>query len=159
MDRHGRQARLAEVGSAGQARLRGARVDVRLAGHAAEVAVRYLAGAGVGYLRVPHASLADAARAVDPQVAVEVDVGRSPQGAAANADVGRSPQGAAANADVGRSPQGAAANATIRLAAQLGQGFDLRDPAARDVAAGAAAALRGVRAALGLAPDAPEEGW
>jgi hypothetical protein len=114
MDRHGRQSRLAEVGPAGQARLGGARVDVRLAGLAAEVAVRYLAGAGVGHLRVPEASLAGAARAVDPEVTAEVDRGLMPQPA---------------------------------------DGFDLRDPAARDVAAGAAAALAAVRVALGLASE------
>jgi hypothetical protein len=111
MDRHARQARLAEVGSAGQARLRGARADVHLAGPAADVAVRYLAGAGLGHLRVPDAGLCVSARAVDPQVTVEVDGGLSPRPA---------------------------------------EGFDLRDPAARDVAAGAAAALEAVRLALGL---------
>jgi hypothetical protein len=116
MDRHGRQSRLAEVGSAGQARLGGACVDVRLAGLAAQVAVRYLAGAGIGHLRVAEAGLAVAARAVDPQVTVDVDGGLSPLPT---------------------------------------DGFDLRDPAARDVAAGAAAALRVVRAVLGGAP----EGW
>jgi hypothetical protein len=86
-------------------------VDVRLAGPAAEVAVRYLAGAGVGRLRVPDAGLAESARAVDAQVAVEVDAALSPG---------------------------------------PGEGFDLRDPSARDVAAGAAVALDAVRLALGV---------
>jgi hypothetical protein len=48
-------------------------VEVPLDGVAAEVAVRYLSGAGVGRLRVRTASLADLARAVDPAVGVEVD--------------------------------------------------------------------------------------
>jgi hypothetical protein len=70
MDRHERQARL--VGSVGQERIRRAAVGVRLGGLAGEVAVRYLAGAGVGRLRVQTEDLAAMARGVDPDVAVEV---------------------------------------------------------------------------------------
>ena len=72
MDRHDRQRRLAEVGEPGQARIRGATVDVCLGGAAGEVAARYLAGAGVGRLRVRDARVGEAAKAVDPAVAVEV---------------------------------------------------------------------------------------
>jgi hypothetical protein len=121
MDRHGRQVRLVEVGSAGQALLAGAGVDVRLAGPAAEVAARYLAGAGVGRLRVADPALAGSARAVDPKVRVEVDGAFAPPPSVAKAQT------------------------------QASGGFDLRDPAARDVAAGAAAALDALRAILGIA--------
>jgi hypothetical protein len=72
MDRHGRQDRLAEVGSQGQARIAAATADVRLTGLAGEVATRYLAGAGVGRLRVREAGLVAVASAVDPAVRVEV---------------------------------------------------------------------------------------
>jgi hypothetical protein len=72
MDRHGRQDRLAEIGSQGQARIAAATADVRLVGLAGEVATRYLAGAGVGRLRVREAGLVAVARAVDPAVRVEV---------------------------------------------------------------------------------------
>jgi hypothetical protein len=70
--RHTRQARLAEVGARGQERITRACVDVPFEGFAGEVAARYLAGAGVGALRVREPSLAAAARAVDPAVNVEV---------------------------------------------------------------------------------------
>jgi hypothetical protein len=109
-DRHRRQARLAEVGARGQERLAGARVEVRVEGLAAHVAVRYLAGAGVGELRVRDESLAAAARAVDPVVGVGVDVG---------------------------------------LPVEPGEAFDLSDPAARAVAAGAMMALDAMKSALG----------
>ncbi len=72
MQRHGRQTKLAEVGAAGQARIARARVDVAVPGLAGEVAVRYLAGAGIGQLRVCTEPLAAIARAVDSTVAVEV---------------------------------------------------------------------------------------
>ncbi len=71
MDRHTRQRRLLEVGSAGQQRIARARVDVPLAGLAAEVAARYLAGAGVGVLRVADREAAEGARQVDPAVILE----------------------------------------------------------------------------------------
>jgi hypothetical protein len=110
LDRHRRQARLAEVGAEGQERLAGARVEVRLDGLAAHVAVRYLAGAGVGELLVRDVSLAAAARAVDPGARIGVDAA---------------------------------------LPAEPGEAFDLSDPAARAVAAGAMAALNAVKNALG----------
>ncbi len=75
MDRHDRQARLAEVGFAGQARIAAATVVVGGRGLAAEVATRYLAGAGVGLLRVGDAALADVAASIDPAVRVEVGAG------------------------------------------------------------------------------------
>jgi adenylyltransferase/sulfurtransferase len=111
MDRHERQSRLAEVGPSGQARLGDALVDVPGAGLAAQVAARYLAGAGVGRLRVCDASIAASARAVDPSVTVDIDPG---------------------------------------LGAHAVEAFDLQHPVAREVAAGAAGALRALRAALGL---------
>jgi hypothetical protein len=72
MDRHGRQSRLADVGAAGQQRIAAATVEIRSEGLAGEVATRYLAGAGVGALRVPSAALVAVARAVDPAVRAEV---------------------------------------------------------------------------------------
>jgi molybdopterin/thiamine biosynthesis adenylyltransferase len=72
MDRHSRQRRLSEVGDAGQARIARACVDVPFEGLAGAVAVRYLAGAGVGALRVRSERLASEARALDPGVRVEV---------------------------------------------------------------------------------------
>jgi hypothetical protein len=71
--RHDRQARLAEVGSEGQARIARSVVAVPSDGFAAEVAVRYLAGAGVARVRVGNGALAEAALAVDPAVSVEID--------------------------------------------------------------------------------------
>jgi hypothetical protein len=73
MDRHSRQIRLAEVGPAGQARIAQAVVDVRLDGPAADVAARYLAGAGVARVRVRDARLAHGASALAPGVQVDVD--------------------------------------------------------------------------------------
>jgi hypothetical protein len=73
MDRHSRQARLASVGVEGQARIARACVDVGLTGFGGIVAARYLAGAGVGGLRVPTQALATAAHAVDGGVDVQVD--------------------------------------------------------------------------------------
>jgi hypothetical protein len=72
MLRHGRQSRLAEVGPAGQERIRRARVDVTVDGLAAEVAGRYLVGAGVGSVRVRHPQLAALLRGIDSDVSVEV---------------------------------------------------------------------------------------
>jgi len=86
MQRHGRQSALAEVGVAGQARIGEARVEVALEGLAGEVAVRYLASAGVGCLRLSDERLAVLARAVDPRARVEmasalaVDPGGEPLG-------------------------------------------------------------------------------
>jgi len=73
MDRHARQARLAGVGVEGQARIAQASVDVGLGGFAADVAARYLAGAGVGCVRVRSEELAQGARALDGGVRVEVE--------------------------------------------------------------------------------------
>ena len=72
MDRHARQARLTGVGCEGQTRIEGARVDVPLDGLAADVAARYLAGAGVAAVRVRSAAVAEGARAIDRRVAIEV---------------------------------------------------------------------------------------
>src|SRR6185437_11059803 len=72
MHRHGRQSRLAEIGAEGQGRIAAARAEVRSGGLAGEVATRYLAGAGIGVLRVREPSLAPIAAAVDPAVKVEV---------------------------------------------------------------------------------------
>jgi hypothetical protein len=110
MDRHVRQATLVEVGVAGQTRIAHAIVDVRLDGAAADVAARYLAGAGVAGVRVRDAVLAQSARAIAPALHVEV---------------------------------------VPTLAVDAGgEAFDLRDPACRDLARGAYAALRALRAAL-----------
>jgi hypothetical protein len=78
MDRHSRQERLIGVGVDGQARIARAHVDVGLSDQAAEVAVRYLAGAGVGGVSVRTAALGAAARAVDGRVAVHVDPDLAP---------------------------------------------------------------------------------
>jgi len=73
MDRHARQARLAGIGAEGQARLGRSSVDVRLDGFAADVAARYLVGAGVGSVRVRTEVLAAGARALDANAHVNVD--------------------------------------------------------------------------------------
>ena len=78
MNRHDRQTRLTEVGAAGQARLAQGTADVPLDGFAGELAVRYLAGAGVGRLRVRSTALAEVVRAVDPATAVEVEPASRP---------------------------------------------------------------------------------
>jgi hypothetical protein len=119
MDRHARQAKLAEVGPAGQARIGRAVVSVPFGGWAADVAVRYLAGAGVAAVRVPDAQLAEGARALAPGLCVEVD-----------------PALAGADGGPGRSD--------ARPAASV-----LRDPAARELLRGALAALEAIRGALG----------
>ena len=68
-----RQAQLVGVGPAGQARMARASVDVRLDGFAADVAARYLVGAGMGCVRVRAEELALGARALDEGARVEVD--------------------------------------------------------------------------------------
>jgi hypothetical protein len=66
----------------GQERIATAAVTVPLDGVAGEVAARYLAGAGVGSLRVRSAAAGAAARAIDARVRVEVVPGIEPaQGA------------------------------------------------------------------------------
>ena len=135
MSRHGRQTRLAEVGSAGQARIAAATVDVAVDGLAAEVATRSLVGAGVGCVRVRErglagsVSLADIARSIDPGVRVEVAVGSAREAAPAG--------GAAPGAH------------TVRDGLDVS---DFRDPSARAVARGAHEALRALRTALGSGP-------
>ncbi|MDP9001715.1 MAG: hypothetical protein M3O46_16570 [Myxococcota bacterium] len=110
MDQHCRQTKLTEVGGTGQARIARARVDVRLDGAAADVAARYLAGAGVAGVRVRDRALAEAARTIAPGIHVDVDP-------------------------------------TLRVEVEV-EDFGLRDPACRDLARGAHAALRALRAAL-----------
>ena len=72
MDRHSRQSKLVEVGATGQARIARAVVDVGLDGLAGLVAVGYLAGAGVGSVRVREGRQGEVARAVDARVQGEV---------------------------------------------------------------------------------------
>lgn len=69
--RHTRQSRLVEVGGAGQARIRASTLSVCTDGLAGEVHARYLAGAGVGTLRVHDEAAARAAREVDGAVRIE----------------------------------------------------------------------------------------
>ena len=57
----------------GQARIGQTIVEVRLDGLAADVAARYLAGAGVAGVRVRDRAFAEAARALAPTVDVTVD--------------------------------------------------------------------------------------
>lgn len=109
--RHTRQVRLAEVGADGQGRIARAVVAVHGRGLAAQVAARYLAGAGVARLRVGEDAVAAAARAIDASVAVDVD----------------------------------ASLAVDRVDAPA----ELVDPTARALGAGALAALRAIREALG----------
>jgi hypothetical protein len=73
VQRHSRQSRLADVGPQGQARIARALVVVPGQGLAAEIAARYLAGAGVAAVYVRDEPTAAAARAADPGVRVEVD--------------------------------------------------------------------------------------
>ncbi len=122
MSRHARQIRLAEVGKDGQARIAAATVDVPLSSAEARVAVRYLAGAGVGLLRVNAALLVDEARAVDPSARVEMAM-TSGEGWLRSADP-----------------------------------FADLDPAAGDVARGAAFALSEIRRILNLPSPTSREG-
>jgi hypothetical protein len=71
--RHQRQVSLAGIGEVGQRRLARALVSVPGSGFEAEMAVRYLAGAGVGRLRVSTSPLQAAASAVDPTLEVGVE--------------------------------------------------------------------------------------
>ncbi|HEX8794500.1 MAG TPA: hypothetical protein VF765_26325 [Polyangiaceae bacterium] len=109
--RHTRQVRLAEVGADGQGRIARATVDVHGRGLAAQVAARYVAGAGVARLRVGDDAVAAAARGIDAAVAVEVVPSLAVERADAPAE--------------------------------------LVDPTARALGAGALAALRAIREALG----------
>jgi molybdopterin-synthase adenylyltransferase len=65
--RYARQIVLAEVGGAGQRALREATATAT-----SEVEALYLAAAGVGRILVPTQAIADAARALNPLVRVEV---------------------------------------------------------------------------------------
>ena len=65
--RYSRQIVLPEVGGAGQEKLRAATVTA-----ASEVEALYLAAAGVGTIIVPTDAIAEAARALNPLVRVEV---------------------------------------------------------------------------------------
>ena len=65
--RYSRQLVLAEVGGRGQERLQAATLTA-----AGEVEALYLAAAGVGTVIVPTQSMAEAARALNPLVRVEV---------------------------------------------------------------------------------------
>lgn len=123
MDRHDRQAKLAEVGSAGQARIARAVVEVPLVGLAGDIAARYLAGAGVAAVRVREEALASGARALAPAVRVEV----APAGGDGAGEVGPPAQVA---------PEVAS---SVSL---------LRDPAAQELARGALAALGALLCAL-----------
>ena len=127
MDRHARQIKLAEVGSAGQARIAGARVDVPYAGLAGEVAARYLVGAGVGRLRVRTERIAATARGIDPATLVEVAPELEGHGA----------QGEPGEPGTQREPRHPADES------------DLRDASAQAVERGARFALAALRHALG----------
>jgi hypothetical protein len=132
MDRHARQARLAEIGAAGQARIARADVTVRLDGFAADIAARYLAGAGVARLHVREVAVAEAARAIDP--AVEVVEGQKQQDQKIKREEG-------------------AASTPSRSSDLSVFPSDLRDPVARDLARGAYEALMLLRGALEEAPS------
>ena len=69
--RHSRQVRLVEIGEDGQARLARAVVAVRGAGYAGELEASYLAGAGIGTIRVVDDAQARTVGAMDASVRVE----------------------------------------------------------------------------------------
>ena len=119
MDRHDRQARLPGVGAGGQEQISTATVEVQSEGLAGEVAARYLAGAGVGGLRVRDRALAAAAASIDPSVRIEIE------------DAASRAETEAASSAPADEPSA-----------------DLRDPRAREVARGAREALRALRAVL-----------
>jgi hypothetical protein len=121
MGRHDRQSRLTEVGLSGQERIAASTIEVQTGGLAAEVATRYLAGAGVGRLLVRDGGLSAVATSIDPAIRVDVRA-ESASGAARAGGEG-----------------GAGSDEPL---------FDLRDPAARDLALGAREALRALRALL-----------
>jgi hypothetical protein len=66
--RHTRQVRLAEIGEVGQERIEATTAYVDDEGIAGTLEARYLAGAGVGKIATASPGIADAARAVDPNV-------------------------------------------------------------------------------------------
>jgi hypothetical protein len=126
MGRHDRQSRLTEVGSSGQERIAAAAVEVQTGGLAAEVATRYLAGAGVGRLLVGERRLSAVAKSIDAAVHVDVRADGAP--------------------DSGRTGDAGGLGRDEAL-------FEFRDPAARDVARGAREALRALRAVLETRAD------
>ena len=134
MDRHTRQIRLAGVGAEGQARIARAVVDVPGRGLAAEVAARYLAGAGVCCVRVHDAAVAMAARAVDASVRVEV-AGENEQGEKEERRM----------------------NDLLLSFSPCSSHNELSDPIARELASGALFALAALRAALGEGMLEPSE--
>ncbi len=69
--RHSRQARLADVGEAGQARIASRVFAISGRGVAGDVEARYLAGAGVAGLAVASVAVAASAREVDAEVRIE----------------------------------------------------------------------------------------
>ena len=129
MDRHTRQMRLAEVGPEGQARIARAVVDVPGTGLAAEVAARYLAGAGVACVRVQDPSAAAAARALDASVRVE----RIGEGEQEDGKTG--------------SPLGRNQILPV-FPSSCFSSEDMKDPIARELATGALLALEALKAAL-----------
>ncbi len=68
--RHSRQARLADVGEAGQARIGAKTFTVAARGLAGDVEARYLAGAGPAGLTVASVAVAASASEVDPDVRI-----------------------------------------------------------------------------------------
>jgi molybdopterin/thiamine biosynthesis adenylyltransferase len=65
--RYSRQMIVPEVGGVGQERLRAARAEA-----ASEIEALYLAAAGVGTVVVPSETIAEAVRAINPLVSVEI---------------------------------------------------------------------------------------
>lgn len=120
MDRHARQSKLTEIGAGGQAKIAAATVAVSLDGVAADIAARYLAGAGVAVLRVRDPAFAEGARALEPALGVAV---------------------------VAFEVEAAGVSVVTDDARRVDD--VLRDPAARDLARGALAALRALGGVLG----------
>jgi hypothetical protein len=99
IDRYGRQLVLPEWGAAGQERLAAASLVVDGSGPAAEMALLYLAGAGVGAIRA--AVQLDEARALNPHVAIAPAERSSAEEAVAVRIDGRSITGVGDRAAVG----------------------------------------------------------
>ena len=68
--RHSRQARLAEIGEEGQARIAATTAVIEADGLAGAVEARYLAGAGVGKIATSDEAIADAALHVDASIEI-----------------------------------------------------------------------------------------
>lgn len=127
MHRNARQARLAGVGPDGQARIARAHVDVPLDGLAADVAARYLAGAGVAGVRVRSAALGEGARAIDARVLVDVDPSIPPDATAATATMGLHDPAAQAVAQGARFALEALRRALGDTAARYAGRLEMRD--------------------------------